>query len=217
MPEYLAPGVFVEEIDSGSKPIEGVGINTAAFIGYAKSGEFNKPTFITNWSQFCQNFGEEQNVLTRALCDELGVTVSEVLHAKKASRKSWMDFAQTAVQGAIREGNNGGGKSIAVKSFPEFLKKYQIPQSSLPYMDGSYLAHSVRGYYDNGGGRAYIVRVARDEDIKTLQRAGGAAAGASETPRIAAAPAQAAQTSGRDDSGHGRGRGRGRGRGGDDD
>ena len=32
MPEYLAPGLFVEEIDGGSKPIEGVGTKTAAFI-----------------------------------------------------------------------------------------------------------------------------------------------------------------------------------------
>ena len=93
MPEYLAPGVFVEEIDSGSKPIEGVGINTAAFIGYAKSGDFNKPTFVTNWSQFCQQFGEEENALTTALCKELEMTVSEVRAAKKASRKGWTAFA----------------------------------------------------------------------------------------------------------------------------
>src|SRR4028119_196223 len=100
MAEYLAPGVFVEEIDSGSKPIEGVGINTAAFVGYAKSGEFNKPTFITNWSQFCQNFGEEENLLIRGLCDELAMTVSEVMAAKKASRKGWMEYAQSAIQAA---------------------------------------------------------------------------------------------------------------------
>ena len=30
---YLSPGVYVEEVDRGTKPIEGVGMSTAAFIG----------------------------------------------------------------------------------------------------------------------------------------------------------------------------------------
>ncbi len=33
MPEYLSPGVYVEEFESGSKPMEGVGTSTARFIG----------------------------------------------------------------------------------------------------------------------------------------------------------------------------------------
>ena len=35
MAEYLSPGVYVEEFDSGSKPMEGVGTSTAGFIGLA--------------------------------------------------------------------------------------------------------------------------------------------------------------------------------------
>ena len=107
MPEYLAPGVFVEEIDGGSKPIEGVGTNTAAFIGYAKSGEFNKPLFISNWSQFCAAFGEEENALVVALCDELGMDASDLMVAKKASRKGWTDYAQAAIADSVRAGDLG--------------------------------------------------------------------------------------------------------------
>ena len=33
MPTYLSPGVYVEEISSGSAPIAGVGTSVAAFIG----------------------------------------------------------------------------------------------------------------------------------------------------------------------------------------
>src|SRR4051794_22328079 len=33
MPQYLSPGVYVEEIPSADKPIAGVGTSTAAFIG----------------------------------------------------------------------------------------------------------------------------------------------------------------------------------------
>ena len=83
MPEYLAPGVFVEEIDSGSKPIEGVGVNTAAFIGYAKSGEFNKPTFISSWSDFCRIFGEDDEAVLGALDALAGAGCGTVsLHAQ---------------------------------------------------------------------------------------------------------------------------------------
>ena len=33
---YLSPGVYVEEVSSGSKPIEGVGTAVAAFVGFAR-------------------------------------------------------------------------------------------------------------------------------------------------------------------------------------
>jgi phage tail sheath protein FI len=88
MPTYLSPGVYVEEVESGSRPIEGVGTAVAAFAGLAQSGPYNQPTLVTNWSQFTQTFG---------------------------------DFA-----------------------------------------DGSYLAHAVYGYFLNGGGSCYVVRVGGD-------------------------------------------------------
>jgi phage tail sheath protein FI len=167
MPEYLAPGVFVEEIDSGSKPIEGVGTNTAAFIGYAKSGEFNKPTFISSWSDFCRVFGEEDEAIVKPLCDELGITPIELISAKRASRKSLIDFAQSSLMAAIRDREQSGQKHDGkCKSWPEFVKKYDIPLGSQPFSDDSYLAYAVRGYYDNGGGRAYIVRIARQADLE---------------------------------------------------
>jgi Bacteriophage tail sheath protein len=96
MPEYLSPGVYVEEVDTGSKPIEGVGTAMAAFVGYAPRGPFHTPELITNWTQFCERFGDV----------------------------------------------NGS-----------------------PYMPGTYLAHSVYGYFNNGGTRCYVVRVPRAEDV----------------------------------------------------
>ena len=52
MPTYLSPGVYVEEVDSGSRPIEGVGTAVAAFVGLAEKGPFNQPTLVSNWTQF---------------------------------------------------------------------------------------------------------------------------------------------------------------------
>jgi hypothetical protein len=56
-PQYLSPGVYVEEVDKGSKPIEGVGTAVAAFVGFAEKGPVNQPTFVANWSQFSNIFG----------------------------------------------------------------------------------------------------------------------------------------------------------------
>ncbi|MEU7043678.1 phage tail sheath subtilisin-like domain-containing protein [Streptomyces varsoviensis] len=58
MPSYLSPGVYVEEVASGSRPIEGVGTSVAAFVGLAPVGPVNEPTLVTNWSQYVASFGE---------------------------------------------------------------------------------------------------------------------------------------------------------------
>src|SRR3989454_3767433 len=95
MPNYLSPGVYVEEVEAGSRPIEGVGTATAAFVGLAEKGPVNTPTLVTNWSQFSQGFGG--------------------------------------------------------------------------FLEGSYLAHSVYGYFLNGGGSAYIVRIGADGHAPSAQ------------------------------------------------
>ncbi|MFR4438509.1 MAG: hypothetical protein ACLT46_01010 [Hungatella sp.] len=40
MAEYLSPGVYVEEFESGGKPMEGVGTSTAGFIGLAEKEQW---------------------------------------------------------------------------------------------------------------------------------------------------------------------------------
>ncbi|MCW5249876.1 phage tail sheath family protein [Streptomyces sp. SHP 1-2] len=85
MPTYLTPGVYVEEVQSGARPIEGVGTAVAAFVGFAGSGPFHTPTLVTGWDQYTRLFGG--------------------------------------------------------------------------FTEGTYLAHAVYGYFANGGGAAYVVRV----------------------------------------------------------
>ena len=94
MPEYLTPGVYVQEVDTGPRPIEGVGTACAAFVGMAPNGPANKPVLVTNWSQYVSTFGS---------LDDSG--------------------------------------------------------KRNPHMPGSYLSHSVYGYFLNGGGRCYVTRV----------------------------------------------------------
>ncbi|MER7950421.1 phage tail sheath family protein [Streptomyces sp. NPDC096079] len=99
MPTYLTPGVYVEEVQSGARPIEGVGTAVAAFVGFARSGPFHEPTLVTSWDQYTETFGG--------------------------------------------------------------------------FAEGTYLPHSVYGYFANGGGAAYVVRVGQSAE----GGAGSAAAG----------------------------------------
>ncbi len=57
MPEYLAPGVYVEEVDTGSKPIEGVSTSTAGMAGVSERGPVNVPILVTSFGQFTRWFG----------------------------------------------------------------------------------------------------------------------------------------------------------------
>jgi phage tail sheath protein FI len=58
MPEYLAPGVYVEEVSSGPPPIAGVGTTTTGMIGVTRRGPTEgPPILVTNYSEFVRNFG----------------------------------------------------------------------------------------------------------------------------------------------------------------
>ncbi|MDA0166654.1 phage tail sheath subtilisin-like domain-containing protein [Solirubrobacter ginsenosidimutans] len=96
MPTYLTPGVYVEEVPSANKPIEGVSTSIAAFVGLAPGGPVNTPMRISNWTQFSKIYGDPN------------------------------------------EPDNG------------------------PFMEGAYLAHSVYGFFQNGGNLCWVVRVGDD-------------------------------------------------------
>lgn len=92
MPEYLSPGVYIEEI-SGLEPIEGVSTSTTGFVGMTVRG----PT---------------------------------------------------------------SGLPVLVTSFPEFTRTFgDFLADSTTFHEYRYLSYAVKGFFDNLGQRAYIVRV----------------------------------------------------------
>ncbi len=56
MPEYLTPGVYVEEIERGPKPIEGVPTSTSAFLGETERGPI-RPRLVTSYTEYNRWFG----------------------------------------------------------------------------------------------------------------------------------------------------------------
>jgi len=125
MPEYLSPGVYVEEVDRGPKPIEGVGTAMAAFVGFSEKAQLmrqidgelvtedllNRPQLVTNWSQYRERFGG--------------------------------------------------------------------------FVEGAYLPHAVFGYFNNGGGRCYVI------SVKTIGKARAALLGSDGKPHLIARARQA--------------------------
>ncbi|WP_323190533.1 phage tail sheath family protein [Halostella sp. PRR32] len=56
MPEYQSPGVYVEEVDSGSKSVEGVSTSTAGFLGETERGPV-EPRLVTSFAEFERMYG----------------------------------------------------------------------------------------------------------------------------------------------------------------
>lgn len=56
MPEYLFPGVYVEEVDTGNKPIECVATSTVGFLGVAERGP-RTPMLVTSFTEYTRMFG----------------------------------------------------------------------------------------------------------------------------------------------------------------
>ncbi|WP_435158782.1 choice-of-anchor D domain-containing protein [Haladaptatus sp. DFWS20] len=56
MPEYRTPGVYVEEVDRGPKPIEGVSTSIAGFLGETERGPTD-PEFVTSFADFERKYG----------------------------------------------------------------------------------------------------------------------------------------------------------------
>lgn len=57
MPEYLAPGVFVEELATCGRSIEGVDTSSAAFVGVTRRGPTQTPTTVTSQAEYERTFG----------------------------------------------------------------------------------------------------------------------------------------------------------------
>ncbi len=63
MPEYLAPGVYVEEVPSGNMPIQAASTSTAGMVGVCARGPANTPTLVTSLGAYNRIFGGRLNPL----------------------------------------------------------------------------------------------------------------------------------------------------------
>jgi len=121
MPSYLSPGVYVEEVSSGARPIEGVGTALCAFVGFTERGPRNEPVLVTNWNQYTSNFGGSSAAPTcRTRCTGTSSTA--------AARPTWSASAPSAPDGAappshataeLTSGADGARPGFTVRALTE--------------------------------------------------------------------------------------------------
>ena len=136
---YLSPGVYVEEVDRGSKPIEAVGTNTVGFLGESAKGPLNEAVLITNWSQFVKTFGDFKdcsehlshgvygffnNGGSRCFVVNVGAPETAKVEVKPAGDKKDDKAPATVAAGPGRDGlyigrDNGPGQRSGLKCFEE--------------------------------------------------------------------------------------------------
>ncbi|MCW7541907.1 phage tail sheath subtilisin-like domain-containing protein [Aquabacterium sp. A7-Y] len=81
MPEYLAPGVFVEEVSFRAKTIEGVSTTTTGFIGAARFGPVHlEPDIVTSLGEFEQLYGSGDELVF----SDAGTVPNFLWHAVRA-------------------------------------------------------------------------------------------------------------------------------------
>jgi phage tail sheath protein FI len=160
---YLSPGVYVEEVDRGSKPIEAVGTNTVGFLGESAKGPVNESVLITNWSQFVKTFGDFKECgehLAHAVYGFFNnggsrcfvVNVGSPDHGKDvkvaAGDKKDDKTAGLAQSGAVRDGlfigrDGGPGARTGLKCFEEVdeIAIVAAPGQISPAVQDALLSH----------------------------------------------------------------------------
>src|SRR5713226_180989 len=57
MPNLTYPGVYVQEVASGVRPIEAASTSTPAFVGLAEMGPDDEARRTTSWTEFQRYYG----------------------------------------------------------------------------------------------------------------------------------------------------------------
>ena len=98
MPEYLAPGVYVEETSFRAKSIEGVGTSTTAFVGPTRRGPIGEtPELVTSLPDFERLYGSFENLA----------------YADAAGNPSTLNFTAHAVRAYF---DNGGSRLYVMRA-----------------------------------------------------------------------------------------------------
>ncbi len=160
---YLSPGVYVEEVDRGSKPIEAVGTNTVGFLGESAKGPLNESVLITNWSQFVKTFGDFKdcsehlahavygffnNGGSRCFVVNVGAPEGAKVETKPAQGDKKDEKATVSVGGGGRDGlyigrDGGPGARTGLKCFEEVdeIAILAAPGQTSPAVQDALLSH----------------------------------------------------------------------------
>jgi uncharacterized protein len=126
MPTYLTPGVYIEEIDTGPKPLAAVGTAVAAFVGFTAQAPTDnpddpdgvQPRLVSSWSQYERLFGgfTPGALLPHAVYGYFNnggslCYIVRVPHTRPAETKAALSVPPAALGAADAAGNGGASAS----------------------------------------------------------------------------------------------------------
>jgi phage tail sheath protein FI len=179
MPQYLHPGVYVEEVPSAVRPIAGVGTSTAGFIGVfgdtielapvtgetigtgtgAKTvfdlGRYPVATAAAKFTAYVN--GTAVTGATLANNTTSGVSQVTLAAAPAAGAVVTIDYIPTFSPVSA-------GEVRLCTSFSDFARAFGDFSTDAGHRN---LAHSVYGFFNNGGTRCYVVREKANGAIAT--------------------------------------------------
>jgi uncharacterized protein len=157
MLNYKAPGVYKQELDTGPRPIEGVGTETAAFIGFAPYGPANTPTLITNWTQYVQTFGTPSAPAGESANGRLR---PQLTPQPSPHVEGW--YLSYAVEGFFR---NGGGRCYITRVIAPDAERAPATPTQLPSRAAEHPpALSVSAKQEQDAGLAVEIVATSEED-----------------------------------------------------
>jgi phage tail sheath protein FI len=113
MPVYLSPGVYIEEIPSGARPIEGVSTSTAAFVGPAERGPAGEAVLIGKLDDYKATYGD---IVSET--DAMGLAVQAFyLNGGKAAYICRIAGGGAAAASAEILGEGSGGTPTGTRSW----------------------------------------------------------------------------------------------------
>jgi len=171
MPQYLSPGVYVQEVPSAVKPIAGVSTSTAAFIGVVPDA-LDQPlanVVIAKGDGATTAFtvpGYPLNTTLAQVKDDAGDAAT--LANDDTHKTSSATFATAPAKGSnitlmTKFAPVAAGTPKLCTTFSDFKKFFGDFSSDQKH---SYLAQAIYGFFNNGGSRCYVMRVVQEGDIQ---------------------------------------------------
>lgn len=134
MPEYIAPGVYVEEVSFRSKSIEGVATSTAGFLGAAVCGPTHRPVRISSLAEFERTFGDGSQLTFQRLAAPVH---NYLWHAVRAF------FAQGGKRVFVQRVVGRGGEQPDATAYRSALRKLESVEIALVAAPGGPVAHAL--------------------------------------------------------------------------
>ncbi len=188
MPQYFAPGVYVEEVPSAVQAIAGAGTSTAGFIGivpnsitvpensalvtneFVGTGDgadltFDLQKFPVNTATGTFQFRVDEVPVAATLSNNVAASKSEVTLAAAPGigTKITGDYVGEFLVAAFSPVAAGDVKLCT--TFGEFKKFFGDFSTDAGHRK---LAHAVFGFFNNGGSRCYVSRAIADTGIAAI-------------------------------------------------